>query len=134
MSESLVRLRKLTEELPTLLDFVERENGNFIQYSPASDGTFLGFGLYKEKDVAVQKVFMSKGTEIAEHKHTETECGIIYKGKAKINYNGKESKLLEKGDSVIFKPNEPHSGIILEDTWMIFITVPAEEGYPDDRK
>jgi quercetin dioxygenase-like cupin family protein len=80
-SDNLKKLRALT---PRLKEFIIQKptnpGTNFIEYSPDNGGTFLGFGLFKEDAVAVQRTFMSKGTKVPEHNHKESEFVIVYRG------------------------------------------------------
>ncbi len=132
-SPYLEKLRTLTGELPILDDFIKFQNGNGnIEYIPNGDGEIKGRGLYKDKDVAIQLVSISKGTVVPEHIHKEIEIGIVYKGKAILDY-GCDKKECVTGNHVHFEPNEPHSFVMLEDTLMVFITVPAGKGYPNAR-
>lgn len=129
----LDKLRELTASLPPLLpDLIGRDEDRYIEYTPAGGGTFIGFGLFKPGNalVAVQRVFMSAGTVVPSHMHKEVELGLVYRGKLEIDVDGKKSTI-GVGDYVYLKPHEPHSAVAVEDTWMIFTTVPAGEGYPN---
>lgn len=130
-------LRKLKEITPKLSKFIiskpnhdSSNPGNFIEYSPNDGGTFLGFGLFKNTNIAVQRVFMSKGTKIPEHNHKEWECCITYSGNYILHYKEEDREMPPKSIA-IFEPDKPHSGIMLEDTWIIAITIPASGDYPN---
>ena len=140
MTES-PHIKILEEIIPTLA--IEEKYNNEIEYCTDNGGTFIGFGLHKEKAVAVQRVFMSKGTEIPEHQHPEHEYCLVYKGSFKIKrgeasparmggeHTYEKEGILGVGDGVYFQPEEPHSGEMLEDTWIISTTIPASMEYPD---
>jgi len=130
---NLPKIRELTEKLPSLVDLIRQENKKVTEYKmEENSGDFFGIGLYKTKEVAVQRVFMSKGSFVPLHAHPEAEVGIVYKGKIRVfEHNDRPEKICLPGDIMYFKQNEAHRGELLEDTWMIFITVPAGEGYPD---
>ncbi len=140
-SENLRRLKELTPRLG-----MTNPGSDYIEYNTEDNGEFIGFGLFKIPTIAVQRVFMSKGTKIPEHAHPEREYCIVYKGKFEL-YNppsfgclidgestrdtGKDKKIFGPGDGAYFQPNELHGGTMLEDTWIISITIPASEVYPD---
>ena len=139
--EESKHLKILEEIIPTLA--IDESHNNEITYSTENGGTFIGFGLHKEEAVAVQRVFMSKGTRIPEHQHSENEYVLVYKGKLKVTregdsparMGGKHTKektgILGVGDGIYFQPGEKHGGMMLEDTWIICTTIPASKEYPD---
>jgi len=142
---NLKRLIDKTREIELQVDS-KHNRDHLFEYTTVDSGTFIGFGLHKEPVVAVQRVFMSKGTKIPEHNHPEKEYCIVYVGAFELYKqpsfgflkDGKSTRDMKKpnrvvgvGDGVYFPPNEPHGGIMLEDTWIIGITIPASEEYPD---
>lgn len=124
MSEHLEILKKLT---PILSSFNKERMGDYIEYD--IDGTGVGYGLWKEPAVAVQRVFMSAGTTFPAHHHKEIECIILYKGSYEITND--ITKVYKAGDVIVFPPDMPHYGTALEDSWMICVSVPSGEGYPN---
>jgi len=132
---SIEKLRELTDKLPSLGDLVIDSNQSITTYTTdksEGSGTCLGVCLHHEPNIAVQRVFMSKNSRFPQHYHKEWEYGVVYKGKIKTIVDGKE-KILSVGDCMSFTPDQPHSVITIEDSWMIFVTVPAGEGYPDGK-
>jgi len=137
--EESEHLKKLEEIIPRLK--VKDEHNCEVTYESDGEGTFIGFGLHKEKGVAVQRVFMSKGTNIPEHQHSENEYALCYSGKFElitegnnVMVNGTKSEsphILTPGDAAFFPPDTKHSAIILKDTWIVCVTIPASEEYPD---
>ena len=95
-----------------------------------ANGECLGVGLYRNKDVAVQKIFMSKGARLELHGHRETEYGIMYKGSIKMVVDGKEH-IIKQNQCIRIPSSKTHTAHTLEDSWMIWITIPASEDYPD---
>jgi len=125
----LEKLRELTKNLPPLV--VKSKEGKEVVYG-SEEGSYYGYGIFKDDEVAVQRVFMAKGEKIPEHAHREKEFGVVYKGGVRVKYGGKE-KDYYRSDWMIFEPNELHSGVILENCWMILLTIPPAEDYPDDK-
>lgn len=121
----LERLRELTARLPDLTVL----SGGAIEYG-IQGGTAYGTGLYNVKDVAVQKLFMEKGTTFPEHAHDEFEFCVIYKGRLSVEKEGEKCEL-GIADFMAFDPGVVHSATALEDTSLILITVPSGKGYPN---
>jgi len=135
VSESLDKLRVLTEHLPALADITKRDVSGFetrgeIEYR-MERGTCIGWFVYRDDNVAVQRAFLSKDALFPRHAHedvAETIC--VYEGRLVVAYEDGESKEAGPGESVYIERGAPHSVQALEDTWTIGITVPAIEGYP----
>jgi quercetin dioxygenase-like cupin family protein len=127
----LDKLEVLTEELPTLKDLAIIKQG-VIEYD-VGDGTLLGFGLWHEPAVGVQRAFTSKGTVLARHMHDEREWLIVYKGRLEVDYCGETIEVGE-GDFVFFESHTAHLVKALKDTWLLGVTVPVAEGYPNVNK
>ena len=139
--EESKHIKKLEELIPLLSD-ITISNSPDVEYDVNNTGTALGFNLYNIPKVAVQRVFMSKGTIFPTHQHEENEYCLIYDGKFELDVEisklpilikGTQSndRILGVGDGVFFSSGTPHGGKMLEDTWIISITIPAGGGYPD---
>lgn len=130
MKEALAKLKQLTQLLePPALSGVTSGKVNDVAIYTVDGGTSIGFPIHHEKDVAIQRVFMSKGSTFLPHKHDVHEWVVVYRGKYMLNYKG-EKKEQGMGDMAYFEPGEPHSGVLLEDTWILAITIPADKDYP----
>lgn len=130
--ETLRELTKVLPQVPALVDMIHNPGNvrSYVEYE-VEDGTSIGFGLLNQKEVAVQKLFLSKGTNFPSHKHDEEkEIGIVFQGKLSVTING-ESRILGVGDVVQFDKNCCHSGKAIEDTWLIAVSIPRIEGYPN---
>ena len=134
MTSDLRRLEELTEQLPptpSLTSFIsEKEINDYIDYDINTVGTFKAWGLFRNEKVAVGRAFMSKGSIFPQHQHTEAEILICESGFFSVTQNGifKEYK---PGECCRIPPNVIHSCNGIEDTWIVMITVPPSEGYPD---
>jgi len=131
-SNSLHELRKLTETLTSLPEMVVYKHDCAIDYHPVGDGKITGYYLFNQPKVSVQRVFMSKATEFPNHFHASIEYGIVYEGRMEVLSKG-EVKIYSAGECMIFQPDQEHSGIALEDCWVVFVAIPAAEGYPDGK-
>lgn len=114
------------KKIKTLRDLSQFNKPNIVKYG---DG-LRGFGLFKIPKVSVQIVHLDKGKKFPEHVHDSLEVGVIYEGKMELNHRGVK-KIKSVTDIVIFQPGEPHSGAAIEDTEVIFISVPSDSGYPE---
>jgi len=132
--DSLEKLIGMTTDLPAipkLEDLIEFSEEGYIEYE-VEGGHSFGLMLLDKKSVSVMRLFVSVGAKFPEHVHQkEKEWGIVFRGKIEFccNDTGKKT-ILETGDSVEIPKGQNHSGIALEDTWMITVAVPRIEGYP----
>jgi len=127
MNENIEILKDLTNRLAPLIDY---EKNDVIEYKVPA-GTCLGFGLFNVPEVSVQKAFLSKGTIFPIHTHKVMEWLMVYKGKLESSINGRK-KILDIGAGVYINPEEEHSVLAVEDTWIIGVTIPSDSGYPDE--
>lgn len=127
--DAIKRLEIATGNLPDLTGLVKERSGANVEYA-AEGGTLIGFGLYKNGEVAVRRTFMSKNASLEGHKHKEHEYLIVYSGKLAVR-RGDKAYSVGPGQSIHFPPETPHSCLAILDTWAIGVTVPAAEGYPD---
>jgi len=67
------------------------------------------------------------------HQHEEIEHIIVYSGKIKVK-NGDEDIIVDYGQSIAFEPFTPHKIEMLEDSWLIGITIPSSKNYPGKLK
>ena len=135
-NENLAKLRALTDDLPPiprLDELVENgtQAGRFIEY-PAQQGTVIGFNLYHDKHIAIQRVFFSNGSITGDHTHGESvEMITITEGELVVEFvdTGKR-KTLKAGDGIKIDKGVGHQGLAIKDTWAIAVTIPADEGFP----
>lgn len=116
-------------EVPLLTDFKKIEN--LVTSYEFKDGVAISQNLYNTPDIAIAKTFIPKGTTFEEHIHyVSGEWVIILEGALKMFFDGKE-QLLNKHDCVMVIANKPHCAIAVEDTTIIAITIPRDDGWPD---
>jgi quercetin dioxygenase-like cupin family protein len=131
---NLARLKQIAEALPpTLPNLVQWNEKCFTQYK-TDTGTILGFGIYKDDDVAVQRGFLSKGAKFPPHSHGVTEVITIVKGRLRTQGTEIGPTDLAPAQTVTYPPHDQHSHEALEDTWLIALTIPAAKGYPDGKQ
>lgn len=122
--ESSPYLKELKERLS---DLIKVESKGHIEYYAGAEGD----ALYKDKDVAVQMLFMAAGTQFPEHTHIqEKEWIIVINGSAKIWIDDVEYNVKAR-DHVVIEPDQNHSGYAVEDLWHLAISIPADDGYPN---
>lgn len=125
MNNALKQLKELTPKLPSI---VVSEKSPAIEYNVAN-GMCFGLALVNTNNVSVQIAVMSKGAEFPAHDHKSEEFLIIYRGKLIVKELGKEFGI---GEHIHFPAGFLHTVVALEDTKMIAVAVPSEEGYPDE--
>ena len=132
-SFSLQRLAELTPKLPEITTIPPpnaRGMGSLVQYRTVDDvGECTAVGLLHTDDVAVCWAWMPAGSEIFPHSHEVTEHGVVVKGRFLVRVSAGEYEV-KSGGHLVFIPGERHSVLAVEDTEMVFITIPAEKGYP----
>ena len=132
MCEVLDKLEQLTLELPqvpSLKDFKITEDG--ITTYRLENGVAISENIYSTVDVAIAKTHIPKGTTFNTHLHDMSgEWVIVLDGVLDATIESK-TFTLGKYDSIKIDANKPHSAIAVEDTTIIAITVPRDEGYPE---
>ncbi len=96
------------------------------------DGTCIGFNLWNENRISVQRCFLSSGAVFPEHSHKKSaEWLIVYTGMLRIRYGDDVDVMtVSPGECSQLAVGQLHTVEALEDTWMIAVTVPADPGYP----
>ena len=92
-------------------------------------GTML-YHLWKDEDVAAVRSYIPAGTCFPTHMHDEREHIVVYRGTVCFNVNGRDIHL-HPGDSLTIEKGVPHSCETQVDTWVIAITIPPSEEFPD---
>ena len=128
----LKQLRELTDKLPKLDKIVTNFQKNRVDYM-VEGGKAYGYGLLKNKDVAIQYAFLSEGTSFPRHTHDSWECIIIVKGKCKVSYNGTE-EIIEAPCTISFSPKQGHKFDMITDVEMVGVVVPVDEAYPPPKE
>ena len=106
---------------------IEKKEGSHVEYVEGATGD----ALYKDKDVAVQMMYLPAGSQFPEHVHpAEKEWIIIIKGSAEVTIEG-TAHLFNAQDHFVVEPGQDHSGYAIDDLWHIAISIPADDGYPD---
>jgi len=71
LPNNIDKLKELTDKLP-LMQHIERRESGLVEYE-LEKGTCIGINLYKVKDIAVQRAFLSQGSVFDKHTHEEVE-------------------------------------------------------------
>lgn len=123
-------LEKLQDLTPRLKDLVVNSNEESYQIYEVEDGLAFGFGLMNEPRVAVQRVYLPAGTRFTRHHHDVNEYIVCYEGELEIIANG-NARRLRTGDCAFHPAGQTHERISIENSWIICVTIPADEGYSD---
>lgn len=131
-SKDLTRLEELTPRLAQLIvGYVRTPAVGTVEYVLAG-GRAVGFNCYSSPELGVQRVMLPAGADFPSHIHEEQEYLIVYKGHVVVRVGDQEIDLLPGGCANI-PSNVRHSSHIIEDSWMLAVTIPRDEGYPRDR-
>ena len=127
--DKLEELTSVLPHIPTLSDFkVEHDNITTYEFS---NGVAISHNIYSTNDIAIAKTFIPKGTNFETHQHNVSgEWIIVLDGVLDLTLDS-TSTLLKKYDSIKIDAAKPHSAIAVEDTTIIALTVPRDEGHPE---
>lgn len=131
MTPEIERLRELAEQLPTLEAIVASRHGERIDYDTLT-GLSVGFCLDSCPDAALQKNYLSAGTQFPEHMHRERECLFVVKGDGYYTLDGQQVAY-KKGSWINFPCGKAHDFYATTATVIYGITQPPCEGYPGVR-
>lgn len=126
------KLEEITPKLPEYppLSSFKVVSNNQTRYV-FKNGVAVSENIYNTDDIAIAKTFIPKGVTVEPHAHIiSNEWVIVLDGVLKI-FSEEEEKILNKHDSVMVIANKPHYAIAVEDTTIIAITVPKDDGWPD---
>ena len=126
---TLIELKKLTENIPSIKDLASIKPAT-VQELETETGKLLMFGLYKDVNIAISRVFATAGTHMPVHSHTSTEYSLVWEGELRFNINDKEV-ICKAKDTYRIEPNTPHSVFWPVDTNLLAVVIPAEEGWPN---
>lgn len=128
MSDNLEELHRIHTRLNGL---VSMNSGDCIEYDVP--GTAIGFKLLHEADrIAVQRRLMTVGTDFPDHHHEVDEWAFLYRGRMTLRYCGVEEEVVAPAFKH-FAANHQHGGVVLEEAWVVFVTMPPAKGYPDGK-
>ena len=132
MTDSLKRLRELTESLPDLEALETNIGGPAVLFDDAQGITSMGLGAYRDSDIAMMRTYAAAGALLPTHVHgNEHEWFGVIRGKVEIIFEAtNETAILESLDSIHIDAGRPHSIKALEDTYAWSITIPPAPGYP----
>lgn len=133
MNDNLVRLRELTDHLSAPFENLASKK-SYVEVGCEKGGPLLVFGLYKNGNVAVARVFGVAGSIMAYHHHEETEVAAVYKGCLVFEFEDGETRAIGQRETITIPPKRSHRVTWTEDSWATAITMPAAEGFPDGRE
>ncbi|MBW1812510.1 MAG: cupin domain-containing protein [Deltaproteobacteria bacterium] len=129
LPKNLIQLKKLTEALD-FAQVVRPDSAPGIKEFSVAGGTSYMVGLFKDKIMAVSRVYSSAGVEFPVHMHDEWELIIVYQGELHLKVEGKIIILKEK-EFYYLKPGTSHGAYYPVDSWVLCITMPASEDFPE---
>jgi quercetin dioxygenase-like cupin family protein len=129
--ENLKHLRRITEKLTSPQEIMVKKGTSCESEIPLCvEGNATAFGILKEKDVGICKIFATKGTTYPVHKHNQREFFGVISGKMKIETE-EETRIIHQYEGFELQPNIIHTCVMLEDTWTWVVTMPSAEEFPD---
>ncbi len=128
MSETLERLRALTEALPTFSTTLEEQPG--FKMHACECGDCMSWNLLSQDEISCARFYNSVGS-FQMHAHEQREFLIIYKGSMLITIDGEEEQRLLPGMSCTIDAKVPHRARFLENCWYLAITIPKTDDWPE---
>ena len=128
--DNLVQLRDLTGKLRNFAEVLRPFKTPEIKEFNLESGTSYMVGLYKAPAMAVSRVYSAGGVEFPEHAHNEWELVVVYQGELHLTVGG-EKKILAEKEFFYILPGVPHRGYYPVDSWILAITMPASEDFPE---
>ena len=129
---SLDKLAELTQKLEpplTASSLASFPVDGAVEYRV--DGTCIGFNLWNESHISVQRCFLSAGAVFPEHVHEySAEWLIVYSGLLQVQYGKEDMVTVLPGQCAQFAPGQLHTVAAIEDSWVVGVTVPADSSYP----
>jgi quercetin dioxygenase-like cupin family protein len=132
MSKSLDKLAKLTDELPDLLSMETPIGGPAVLFADDAGKQHIGFGVYKDADIAIMRTYAQPGSILHSHAHKDEHewLGII-KGHIRLTFqDNNEVRELRDCEITTIEPGRPHCVVAVEETWAWSATIPPAIGYP----
>lgn len=126
--DSLARLEEMTNNLPDLTAHIAASGPGWVQYE--ASGLCFGSLLFRDHDVAIQRIYAAKGTAFPSHQHKEEiEVLGIISGSMTLTMDGDE-KEYNQYDIIVIPPGAIHSAYISDETWLWAVSMPAAGGFP----
>jgi len=72
---------------------------------------------------------LEKGAVLVEHSHPHEQISFVISGKMQFNRPDGEPFTVEPGGFAVFPSNEPHSGLVLEESVMVDAFTPVREDF-----
>ena len=132
-SPHLKIIADITPNLPELADFETSIGGPAVSLKSATGIPSFGFGVHRDKDIGIMRMFTPKDGVVDTHRHlTQHEWLGVIKGRVELIFvdNG-DKVVLADNDATHIAPSRPHTVIALEDTWTWSVSMPPALGYPD---
>ena len=117
-----------------LMGLHKEDKGSLIEYK-AEEGRIIAYGILQRDDVTVSDVFLKKDSKFTWHEHKVLEVMIVYNGE--VTFEREDGIVIKVGKDkpVYFSKFVPHRILnVTEDSNLIVVTVPSEEGLPNARE
>jgi len=105
----------------------EGSNG-YAEYDLGSGSSFSWVIHRSGNDISIHRWFITRGSILKNHVHTEREWLIIYRGEMVVEI-GDTKTHLKKGESMMVEPGVLHSSTYPEDCRFISVTIPTSKDF-----
>lgn len=132
MCKNLESLKQLTSQLSPVPDFktFEKQAWEGWKEYHVLDGFMRSESLYHCDEVTIVKTHITKHSILQEHIHKDSmELLVILEGQLKLIVNNRVMTL-NPFDHVKIDKNTNHIAMATEDTLLIAVTIPKDDGFP----
>lgn len=132
MCMALDKLEELTPKLPLVPSIKDFQiiNEGVVKYR-LDKGEAISQSIYSTEDIAIAKFHIPEGSTFPTHAHYNSdEWLIILNGTISLLLE-EEYILLNRYDSIKITADKPHQAIAVENSTIIAITVPRDDGFPE---
>jgi len=137
LDQSSQGVRDLVQMSQDLSNMIDGYQGEWVKYD-CPGGPAMGRCIRKTEGFAIQECRMPEGCRFEPHPHGRSlEMVMVLAGRCRATiYREHEDsfdKHLGPSSMVYFLPAQVHTFKAITDAVMIGVTIPADEGYPDER-
>lgn len=134
MDKGLSKLDELFNQVahvPDFIDLLERRSGHSATYK-FKNGSMTSESIYSCKEISIARTALNKGITVDFHKHAaQYEIMIVLSGAITIEFKTNKIIHLRQYGYLVVETEVAHSITATEDTVLISLTVPKDDGFPE---
>lgn len=132
MCQTIEKLEKVVSglpDVPVMFNMIKYRSQSATEYD--INGEMISWPVFNEANISIAHTHITKGSVVNMHRHEGSyEIIIVLSGVLEISVD-RERRILNAHDWIHITKNQPHEARALESTWIVAITVPRDEGFPE---